>query len=169
MEGTQLPRFFEFWQDLGLIPSLILLACTVSAHALSASETAPEQAEGALAKVHVTVENLLTHQGEIHLMISNDEKHFLEPEHANFLTVATVDFVARHPIIAEVPPGSYAITVLHDLNGNHELDKTFFGMPTEPFGFSRNPKLFFGPPSYQSCVVELNPGDTALQIRLRGE
>ncbi len=49
--------------------------------------------------------------------------------------------------IADVPPGGYALLVIHDENRNGKLD-TLLGMPREGFGFSRNPALRMGPPHY---------------------
>lgn len=46
-----------------------------------------------------------------------------------------------------VPPGTYAIALIHDENSNNKLD-TSFGLPREGFGFSRNPVIRFGPPKF---------------------
>ena len=45
-------------------------------------------------------------------------------------------------------PGSYAVSVIHDENGNRQLDKSFVGIPTEGVGFSHNPRVTFGPPAF---------------------
>tara|TARA_A100001015_G_scaffold253675_1_gene294024 strand:+ start:6646 stop:7065 length:420 start_codon:yes stop_codon:yes gene_type:complete len=36
----------------------------------------------------------------------------------------------------DLPPGYYAAAVFHDKNNNGKLDKNFFGMPKEKYGFS---------------------------------
>jgi uncharacterized protein (DUF2141 family) len=40
-----------------------------------------------------------------------------------------------------LPPGTYAISVLHDENGNGVMDSSWLGVPREGFGFSRIPRL----------------------------
>jgi uncharacterized protein (DUF2141 family) len=35
-----------------------------------------------------------------------------------------------------IPPGVYAVAVMHDENGNNKLDTGLFGIPKEGFGFS---------------------------------
>ena len=45
-------------------------------------------------------------------------------------------------------PGAYAVSVIHDENGNRRLDKSLIGIPTEGVGFSHNPRVTFGPPSF---------------------
>jgi uncharacterized protein (DUF2141 family) len=65
-----------------------------------------------------------------------------------------------------LPPGGYAIAVIHDENGNGKLD-TFAGIPREGFGFSRNPRIAFGPPSFSAARFDLVQGSDAQTIRMR--
>jgi uncharacterized protein (DUF2141 family) len=65
-----------------------------------------------------------------------------------------------------LPPGGYAIAVIHDENGNGKLD-TFAGIPREGFGFSRNPRIRFGPPSFSAARFDLARGSDAQTIRMR--
>ncbi len=61
--------------------------------------------------------------------------------------------------------GSYAIRVMHDANGNGELDNNLVGMPTEPWGFSNNAVGGFGPPKWEDIRFELG-ARTQLDVRL---
>ena len=47
-----------------------------------------------------------------------------------------------------IPEGEYAIAVYQDENENKELDKNFFGMPKEKYGFSNNKFGISGPPKF---------------------
>lgn len=40
-----------------------------------------------------------------------------------------------------VAPGTYAVGVFHDENGNGKLDTNLLGIPKESCGFSNNPKI----------------------------
>ena len=51
-------------------------------------------------------------------------------------------------VVEGLAPGSYAVSVIHDENGNRRLDKNFVGIPTEGVGFSHNPRVTFGPPAF---------------------
>ena len=53
-----------------------------------------------------------------------------------------------HLAVAGLAPGSYAVSAIHDENGNRQLDKSLIGIPTEGVGFSHNPRITFGPPSF---------------------
>jgi len=67
----------------------------------------------------------------------------------------------------ELQPGEYAISVVHDQNGNGELDTGWFGIPREPFGFSTGARARFGPPAWRDARFSL-VGERAhrLQIEL---
>lgn len=62
--------------------------------------------------------------------------------------------------------GNYAIAVIHDENRNGHLD-TFLGIPREGFGFSRNPRIGFGPPSFDQVRFELGAGGGVQRVRIR--
>ncbi len=59
---------------------------------------------------------------------------------------------ADQPRIAfdDLPAGDYAIALIHDENGDGKLD-TRLGIPCEGIGFSRNPRLLFGPPRFAAA------------------
>ncbi len=62
--------------------------------------------------------------------------------------------------VAGLRPGAYAISAMHDENGNARLDKSAIGLPTEGVGFSNNPKLMFGPPPYARTRFEATAATT---------
>lgn len=65
---------------------------------------------------------------------------------------------------ANLPPGTYALAVYHDENGNNRLDTNVVRFPTERYGFSNNARGRFGPPSFAAAQFRV-PGP-ALTIRL---
>jgi uncharacterized protein (DUF2141 family) len=68
--------------------------------------------------------------------------------------------------VAGLRPGAYAISAMHDENGNQKLDKSALGLPTEGVGFSNNPKLIFGPPPYARTRFEAD-ASTAQTVRMK--
>jgi len=68
--------------------------------------------------------------------------------------------------VVDIPAGSYAISVFHDLNDNLELDTNFIGIPKEPYGFS-GPMGKFGPPKFDTAAVPLEAGDNTISIELK--
>ncbi len=65
-----------------------------------------------------------------------------------------------------LPPGRYALSVYHDENSNARLDSNVVGMPTEPYGFSRNAQGRMGPPVFDDAALDLQ-SDATVQIQLR--
>lgn len=66
---------------------------------------------------------------------------------------------------AGVAPGTYALSLIHDENGNGKLD-TALAIPREGFGFSRNPKISFGPPKFAAAAFAVN-GNGSQQVRMK--
>jgi uncharacterized protein (DUF2141 family) len=69
--------------------------------------------------------------------------------------------------VEALQPGSYAVAVYHDLNGNGRLDRNAVGIPTEPYGFSNDARGSFGPPKFGKAAIDLGPGETTIEISLR--
>ena len=68
--------------------------------------------------------------------------------------------------IENIEAGTYAVSLFHDENNNGVLDtKGLFEMPSEPYGFSNNPSILFGPPSFEKCKLSLNI-DKQISIKL---
>ena len=62
----------------------------------------------------------------------------------------------------DLAPGKYAISIIHDENNNDKLDTNFIGIPKEGFGFSNNPRIMFGPPSFEKASFEINQAHVIL-------
>ena len=69
-------------------------------------------------------------------------------------------------VFLNVRPGRYAIIVFQDENTNGRLDKTPWGVPTEPYGFSNNAQGFLGPPTFNDAAMALDTGDHSVSITL---
>jgi len=75
--------------------------------------------------------------------------------------------LAAHELnFAGVAPGTYAVMVFHDENNNGKLDQASNGMPLEGYGFSRNARGHWGPPSFEAARFDIKPGanDIALDM-----
>jgi uncharacterized protein (DUF2141 family) len=66
----------------------------------------------------------------------------------------------------DVSPGTYAVAVFHDENGNGKLDTNFLGIPSEGVGTSNNKRPLVGPPSWDDAKFRLER-DGSLRITLR--
>ena len=57
--------------------------------------------------------------------------------------------------LTDVPPGDYAVGVVHDENSNNQLDTSWIGIPQEGIGTSNNAKGRMGPPKYRDARFEV--------------
>ena len=67
---------------------------------------------------------------------------------------------------SDLPLGPYALVVLHDENGDKDLDTNFFGSPTEQYGFSNNAERTFGPPSFEEARVDVGTNPSRVEVKL---
>lgn len=67
-----------------------------------------------------------------------------------------------------VSPGQWAVSVLHDENGNGEMDTGLFGVPKEGYGASNNVLPTLTPPKFEDARFVVKTGETkALSVRLK--
>jgi uncharacterized protein (DUF2141 family) len=66
----------------------------------------------------------------------------------------------------DIPPGTYALGVIHDENMNGKLDLNAFGMPKEGYGFSNDAKAGFGAPSFTAASFKYDGQTLDLTIHM---
>jgi uncharacterized protein (DUF2141 family) len=64
-------------------------------------------------------------------------------------------------------PGTYAIAVYHDENGNGKFDRSWTGLPTEGFGVSNNPTPMLRAPTLDESAIQVGSGHKVVNIDLR--
>ena len=67
----------------------------------------------------------------------------------------------------DIPPGTYALAVIHDENMNGKLDTNALGIPIEGYGFSNDVKGLFGAPAFSAASFAYDGRTLDLTIRLR--
>ena len=66
-----------------------------------------------------------------------------------------------------VRPGTYAIALLHDENGNGRADRALSMIPREGFGFSRDAPVRMGPPAFADAAITVAGEAQRHTIRMR--
>lgn len=118
-----------------------------------------------VAELEVDVSGLRSKQGLIRLCVTAVAARF--PSCEGDARAVTRSVPAGQPAIrlGALPRGDWAVAVIHDANGNGKLD-TMMGIPREGFGFSRNPPIGFGAPSFAAARFRLD-GDRVEGVRMR--
>lgn len=119
--------------------------------------------------VRLRIQGLSSDQGMIRLLVFDQADGFPDQIHKAILAQnLPAERESVHTVLKNLEPGRYAISVIHDENNNGQLDSNFFGYPTEPFGFSQNPKIFLTVPSFAKCAFDLKAeGSQEVHISLR--
>ena len=109
----------------------------------------------------VTVNNIKK-AGEIHVAVYDNAEAFEADRGekggaASGITEGTIEMVEPGSVtyVYELPPGTYAIGIFHDVNLNNKMDNNFFGVPKEQYGFSNNARALFGPPDFENAAFVL--------------
>jgi uncharacterized protein (DUF2141 family) len=66
-----------------------------------------------------------------------------------------------------LPAGNYAVAVIHDQNQDLILNTNRLGIPTEGFGFSRNPEVITKPPTFGEAAFLVAGTNTKISIHLK--
>lgn len=69
--------------------------------------------------------------------------------------------------IRDLPPGRYAVGTFHDTDGNGRLSTWPVGLPKEAYGFSRDARGRFGPPSFDAAAFDLPATGSRQAITLK--
>ncbi len=119
---------------------------------------------------HLTVNVRLSSQayGELAYLIFNSPSGFPDDRDKairhGFLPIPAGTQQMR--IEADLPPGTYAVSVYEDLNGNHKLDHNFLGIPREPVGVSNNPSERMGPPRFSECSFRVGATPQTIAVNM---
>ncbi len=116
-----------------------------------------------IARLDVDVNRLRSSKGMLRVCLTADPDNFPACINDANATTRSVPAAAGRVSFEGLPSGDYAVAVIHDENGNHRLD-TFAGIPREGFGFSRNPRVGFGPPRFAAARFSVAGGAAEQQI-----
>ena len=69
-------------------------------------------------------------------------------------------------VFAQLPPGQYAVIVVHDENDDGRLDANAFGVPIEGYGFSNDARGFLSAPTFDATAITIGDSDASIAISL---
>lgn len=146
------------------LPMTTATLALLAAQLLAASAVEKPASDPAAPPVlQVRVQGIKGAKGEIGIAVFNSPTGYpIHIEHAyenEWIPVKEgVDAVEAE--FDSLPPGQYAVSVLHDENGNRKLERTAVGFPKEGVGFSNDQKVTLKAPGYKKSKFELGAGQT---------
>jgi uncharacterized protein (DUF2141 family) len=140
----------------------LALACLAGCCAAVALACPPARS----AELDLTITDLRTQQGSLRVAIADSAAGWSDTEKSVAGTVRKPQGQEETFHFPDLPPGSYAVMVMHDENDNGKLDSNFMGMPIEGYGFSNNPGVM-RKPTFEEARFELGAEGGAITVRLR--
>ncbi|CAD7337793.1 DUF2141 domain-containing protein [Sphingomonadales bacterium 56] len=114
----------------------------------------------------IGVQGLRSMKGDLLICVARSAAYFpdcsKDPQKRHLVVPATNAAIP----LGDMAPGTYAIAIIHDENGNGKLD-TFAGIPREGVGFSRNPAIRFGAPSFRSAQFAMTGSAVRQDVKIK--
>jgi uncharacterized protein (DUF2141 family) len=132
------------------------LASTAQAEKPSADRVPGKQAHGRIA---VEVQGLRNDTGDCLFALFRSEEGFPKaPLKAARRVAAPIERGQCHVVFEDVEPGMFAVSVLHDEDGDRQVRTGIFGIPREGIGFSRDARGRMGPPKFKDARLSVAAG-----------
>ena len=125
-------------------------------------------AETACPGIHVNILDIRNSTGKVAcaLFESSDgyPREFVKSA-TNIAMLEIRDTQARCHFL-DIPPGTYALAVIHDENLDGKLGTNWLGIPREGYGFSNDASATFGAPGFDAASFEYDGQGLDMTIRL---
>jgi len=116
--------------------------------------------------VNVSVSGIRNSDGVIRCGLFNSPVGFREPGKEMMEAVGQVSGGRAGCAFKSVAAGTYAVAVFHAERGERKMDIGPFGKPKQGVGFSNNPSITFGPPSFGAASFKVGNNPVNLSISL---
>jgi uncharacterized protein (DUF2141 family) len=142
--------------------SLVCQLAPASA-AVSCDAANPDQV-----RLQISVSGMHTTKGRITISIYPDvAAEFLHGRYKLGQQHVPVVLPVTHACFVVPTPGDYAVALFGDEKNNNHFEVTALGLPAEGYGFSDNPRLYFGPPGLGRVRFPAHPGDNQVTVRMQ--
>ena len=109
------------------------------------------------------IDNIEQAEGMIWIGVYDSQDNFLNQEKAVKVQGERVERTGSLTMrLKDVPFGTYAVAVLHDVNNSGQMDQNFMGVPQEPYAFSGVPKSRFRAPRFEEISFDFRKNEQGL-------
>jgi uncharacterized protein (DUF2141 family) len=165
--GWARPGFFrarrpQIWISMGV-------ACTACFALILANLPVPALAQAPCPGIHVKILNIRNSTGTVACALFESPEGF-PSEYLRSATNVMVIKIRKSQArcdFEDIPPGRYAMAVVHDENMNGKLDVNWLGVPTEGYGFSNNAKGVLSAPSFAEASFKYDGRSIELTMSLQ--
>lgn len=143
---------------LGLI---LLAACSAP------QRTTLAEIPGPRGTLTIEVVGFRSLQGDLLVSIFRESEGFPDESDQALINISTPVLAGRQQL--EFPPlpwGRYSYSILHDENGNGEMDRNLIGVPREGYAFSNNLEGHFGQPEAEEALFAVGAAPEHHKLRI---
>jgi len=127
----------------------------------------------------VTVTGVKSARGELRIALYNSKQQYKahdarKPEASQgtvfksaAVKINSVNKSKATYVFKNVPGGRYAIGAFHDKDGNKKLNSNMLGLPSEPYGFSRDGRGTLGSPAFKDVVIQFDEQHKEFKFRVK--
>ena len=124
-----------------------------------------KQSKPKVGNLTVIISGLKNNKGDVRIGLFNSEESYKGKKEKFKGAIIEIRNKKVKWEVKNIPLGNYAIKTFHDENQDDDVD-TKLGIPSEGFGFSNNPSILFGPPSYKKAKFIFNSDSMKIEIKL---
>ena len=118
-------------------------------------------------ELQINFSNIREAKGSLYVAVYDRSDAFLKVDKVYSKKIVPIGQIGSMQLsLGTLPPGKYAISSFHDLNGNGKLDTNWAGIPNEPYGFSNNARPKFRAPKWAEAAFDLSGLGGAIAVRL---
>jgi uncharacterized protein (DUF2141 family) len=156
-------RFSLFWT----LAALAVIGWMLLAAGLVAPARAHDRTQDRTATLTIHVEDVSPKGGILRLGIY-DEAGYPDDDSKPVASADVKAEAGRTTVtLNNLAPGTYAIQTYQDINSNDKMDTSWFGIPEEPFGFSRDARPKLSKPRFAAVKFEVSPGNNVQTLHLQ--
>lgn len=148
---------------------VLLLSSVLPALFLLAAAAPPPVCQGAPGEVRLelTVTAVASNLGNVTVVVYDDPGTFLQRGGRLFKVRLPVVSGSASACLGLPRPGTYAVAVYHDADGDGKFGRNWIGLPTEGWGFSTNPPRSYGVPTFTEVAFTADVQGSRQTIHMR--
>lgn len=113
------------------------------------------------------IDNIEEAKGYVWVGVYDSQKSFLQKDAALAIIGEEVKETGRIRMeVKDIPYGTYAVALFHDVNSNGKLDQGMFGIPKEPYVFSKPLKSKWRAPTFEDVKFNFSTANKRLDLKL---
>ena len=113
----------------------------------------------------VRVQGLMSGDGNLRFVLFDSKKNFLKrPIRAEVVEIKNQQGMWTTD---ELPYGTYAVLVHHDIDASGRMERHWYGKPKEPTGASNDAPAKFGPPKFKNAKFLFESPTLTLKVTVK--